>query len=194
MLNNQKKLGIALVLTASALLVAAFLAVPFGATSAVRTVLAIIGAVLLLCAAPIMWKDGIKRIKDEPRRKGSLLTMRQSGFFDFIVLLLIVATVLAAMGVFGLITYNSTLSKHIALAGSNVKTLEEARLVPEFIEYNFKKDLNFVAASYGSFLLIATIIFVACVVSLVYMRFVSPIVRADESLQRAHKIYRTTAH
>lgn len=193
MLTNQKKIGIALVLTASVLLIAAFLAGPLGADASVGTVMCIIGAGLLIVAAPIMWKEGIKRIKAEPWRKGSLLTMRQSGFFDIIVVLLVVALVLAGLGVFGMVTYNATLAKHIALTGSNVTTLEEARLIPEFVEYNFTKDLNLFAESYGTFFLFAAVVAIASLVCLVYMRVISPIVRADESLQRAHKIYRTTA-
>ena len=193
MLTNQKKIGIALVLSASVLLIAAFLAVPFGAAVSVRNVLAIIGAVLLVIAAPIMWRDGVKRIKEQPWRKGSLLSMRQSGFFDIVVYMLIGALIMAALGAFGVITYNATLSKHIALAGGGAATLEEARLLPEFVEYNFSKDLNLIANSYSTFFAIAVILVIAAAVCLVYMRFVSPIVRADESLQKAHRIYRTTA-
>ena len=193
MLTNQKKIGVALVLSASVLLIAAFLAGPFGAAPSVGTVLTIIGLAMLVAAVPIMWRDGYKRLKAEPWRKGSLLTMRQSGFFDIVVVMLVVALVLGALGVFGQVTYNATLSKHIALAGGNATTLEEARLIPEFVEYNFSKDLNLIAESYGTFFLIAAIFAIASVVCLVYMRFVSPIVRADESLQRAHRIYRTTA-
>ena len=193
MLTNQKKMGIAMVLTASALLIAAFLAVPFGAAVSVRNVLLIIGVVLLAAAAPIMWRDGLKRIKEQPWRKGSLLTMRQSGFFDVVLLLFIAAVILASLGVFGVVTYNATLSKHIALAGGGAATLEEARLLPDFIEYNFSKDLNLIADSYSTFFLIASILAVTVIVCLVYMRFVSPIVRADESLQKAHKVYRITA-
>ena len=193
MLTNQKKMGIAMVLTASALLIAAFLAVPFGAAVSVRNVLLIIGVVLLAAAAPIMWRDGLKRIKEQPWRKGSLLTMRQSGFFDVVLLLFIAAVILASLGVFGVVTYNATLNKHIALAGGGAATLEEARLLPDFIEYNFSKDLNLIADSYSTFFLIASILAVTVIVCLVYMRFVSPIVRADESLQKAHKVYRITA-
>ena len=193
MLTNQKKIGIALVLTASVLLIAAFLAGPFGMDPAVGNVMLIVGAVMLVVAAPVMWSEGLRRIKAEPWRKGSLLTMRQSGFFDIIMLLLICAVVLAALGVFGLVSYNATLSKHIELAGGGAATLEEARLLPEFVEYNFSKDLNLIAENYGAFFAIALIVLIASVACLVYMRFVSPIVRADESLQHAHKIYRTTA-
>ena len=194
MLNNMKKLGIAMVLTASVLLLAAFLAVPFGAAPAVRTVLIVISALLLLAAAPIMWSDGIRHIKEQPEKyKGSLLKMRQSGFFDIVIGLLICAVVLGALGIFGLVTYNTTLSKHIALAGGGASTLEEARLLPNFVEYNFEKALNPIAGSYSTFFLIAGILAIASVIGLVYMRLVSPIVRADESLQRAHRIYRTTA-
>ena len=193
MLNQQKKIGIALVLAAATLLIAAFLAVPFGADPAVRTVLTVIGIVMLLVAAPIMWKDGMAKIKAQSWRKGSLHTMRQSGFFDVVMLMLIVAAVILALGVFGHVTYNATLNKHVALAGGTASTLEEARLIPEFVEYNFNKDLNLIAGSYGVFYIIALVLAVASAVALVYMRLVSPIVRADESLQRAHRVYRMVA-
>ncbi len=193
MLNHQKKTGIGMVLAAAALLIAAFLAVPFGAQPAVRTVLAVIGAALLLAAAPIMWKDGMARLKADSWRRGSLHSMRQSGSFDIVMLLLILAVVMAALGVFGVVTYNATLSKHIALAGGTASTLEEARLLPQFVEYNFKKDLNLIANSYQVFFAIAAVLVAVSAVALLYMRFVSPIVRADESLQHAHKVYRTVA-
>ena len=192
MLSKQKKFGIGLVLTGSVLLIAAFLAVPFGAAVSVRNVLAIIGAALFVIAAPVMWRDGINNIKNG-KPGGSWLSMRQSGFYDVVMLMLIAAVVLAALGTFGLVSYNSTLQHHVGLAGAEASTIEEARLLPNFVEYNFKQDLNLLAESYRVFFLITVILLIASVVCLVYMRFVSPIVRADESLQKAHKIYRVVA-
>ena len=192
MLSKQKKFGIGLVLTGSVLLIAAFLAVPFGAAVSVRNVLAIIGAALFVIAAPVMWRDGINNIKNG-KPGGSWLSMRQSGFYDVVMLMLIAAVVLAALGTFGLVSYNSTLQHHVGLAGGEASTIEEARLLPNFVEYNFKQDLNLLAESYRVFFLITVILLIASVVCLVYMRFVSPIVRADESLQKAHKIYRLVA-
>lgn len=193
MLNTQKKIGICLAITSVVLLIAAFLTLPFGASPAIRTALTVCGALLLVAACPIMWMEGIARIKAQPWRKGSLHSMRQSGFFDLVMLLLIASVVLAALGLFGLITYRLTLSKHAALAGGVAATLEEARLLPGFIEYNFNKDLNLIAASYPTFFGIALVLVIFCALALVYMRFVSPVVRADESLQRAHRVYRVTA-
>jgi len=193
MLNNQKKFGIGLVLTASVLLIAAFLAVPFGAAVTVRNTLAIIGVLMFIVAAPVMWQDGIRSIKSGKKPHGSWLSMRQSGFYDIVMLMLIAAVVMAALGCFGLVTYNATLKHHVGLAGGTASTIEEARLLPEFVEYNFKQDLNLLAENYHAFFAITLILVVASVVCLVYMRFVSPIVRADESLQKAHRIYRLVA-
>ena len=192
MLSNQKKFGIGLVLTGSALLIAAFLAVPFGAAPSVRTVLALLGAVLLVTAAPVMWRDGIRNIKNG-KPGGSLMSMRQSGFFDIVMLMLIVSVVMAALGCFGLVTYNMILKHHVGLAGGTASTIEEARLLPDFIEYNFKQDLNLLAENYTAFFAITVILILVSIVCLTYMRLVSPIVRADESLQKAHRIYRVVA-
>ena len=192
MLSNQKKFGIGLVLTGSALLIAAFLAVPFGAAPSVRTVLALLGAALLVTAAPVMWRDGIRNIKNG-KPGGSLMSMRQSGFFDIVMLMLIVSVVMAALGCFGLVTYNMILKHHVGLAGGTASTIEEARLLPDFIEYNFKQDLNLLAENYTAFFAITVILILVSIVCLTYMRLVSPIVRADESLQKAHRIYRVVA-
>ncbi len=192
MLSIQKKIGMSLVFLGSALLIAAFLAVPFGAAVNVRNVLTVIGVLAFVVAIPLMWWDGVANInKGKPR--GSWLSMRQSGFFDIVMLMLIVAAVLAALGLFGQVTYNAALQHHVSLAGGTASTIEEARLLPDFIEYNFKESLNIFATSYSVFYVIAAILVAASVVCLVYMRFVSPIVRADESLQKAHKIYRLVA-
>ncbi len=190
MLSNQKKIGIALVLLGSVLLIAAFLAVPFGAQASVQTVLTVIGAALFVAAAPIMWQDGLKSIKSGKKPGGSWLSMRQSGFFDIVMMMLIIALVLGVLGGIGNITYQVTLTKH---AGQAVSSIEEARLLPNFIEYNFKEELNILATSYTVMYFIAIVLVAASAVCLVYMRLISPIVRADESLQKAHKIYRTVA-
>jgi ABC-type phosphate/phosphonate transport system permease subunit len=83
--------------------------------------------------------------------------MRQSGFFDLLVLLVIIAAILLACWGFGLISYNAALSKHAALAGGTASTLEEARQLPGFIEYNFLQDLNLIAKNYQAFGTIALI-------------------------------------
>ena len=40
-------------------------------------------------------------------------------------------------------------------------TIEEARLLPTFVEYNFKQDLNLLAESYRVFFLITVILLTA---------------------------------
>ena len=115
--------------------------------------------------------------------------MRQSGFFDLVVGMMILALVLGILWGIGLISYNATFHAHAVLAagdGPVPATLEEARLLPDFVEYNFKQDLNLLAQSYGAFGTLALILVVVAFVCLLYMRFVSPIVRADDSLRIAH--------
>lgn len=87
--------------------------------------------------------------------------MRQSGFFDLVVGMLILALVLGILWGIGLISYNATFHAHAVLAagdGPVPATLEEARLLPDFVEYNFKQDLNLLAQSYGAFGTLALIL------------------------------------
>lgn len=61
--------------------------------------------------------------------------MRQSGFFDLVVGMMILALVLGILWGIGLISYNATFHAHAVLAagdGPVPATLEEARLLPGF--------------------------------------------------------------
>lgn len=194
MLNAKKKFGIGLTLAGMALLLLAFLSIPFAWEMRIRWLLLGGGILLPVVAACIMWQEGIHNLRKAGKPAGGYLhVMRQSGFFDLVVGMLILALVLGILWGIGLISYNATFHAHAVLAagdGPVPATLEEARLLPDFVEYNFKQDLNLLAQSYGAFGTLALILVVVAFVCLLYMRFVSPIVRADDSLRIAHAVYR----
>lgn len=193
MLSSQKKIGIGLVLCGVALLIVALLAGPFGMPSPVQTTLCVLGAAAVLAALPLMWRQGIHNLRTATVKKSHMLRMRQSGFFDVVIMFLVFALVLGILWGVGLYSYNATFARHAQLAAGNgpvPATLEEARQLPEFIEYNFKQDLNVLATSYPTFGLIALILVAVCALCLAYMRFISPIVQADDALRIAHGVYR----
>ena len=186
MLSYKKKVGIGLVLCGVASLILAFIGIPLGWSAAVKRALVIAGVAMVVAALPLMWADGIRNLRSWPKIN-HLHRMRQSGFFDIAMIFAVLALVLLALGVFGKITYGAALTR---FAGAGVKTLEEARLVPEFVEYNFRQALNPFANHYHVLLNTAGITLAAVVICLLYMRFVSPIVAADDALRIAHGVYR----
>ena len=151
-------------------------------------------AVLFVAAACLMWNEGLRAVRAAGRPEGGHLhVMRQSGFFDLVIGMLCLALILGILCGIGAWSYQATFQRHARLAaagGSVPATLEEARLLPDFVEYNFKQDLNLLAQSYGTFGVLALIFVAVSAVCLLYMRFVSPIVRADDSLRIAHGVYR----
>ncbi len=196
MLSQSKKIGIALVLAGFAFLFVLLLAGPLKLSVTAQIVVAVIGAALILVALPIMWRDGLHHIKQSGKKGGHIHRMRQSGFFDILIVLTALVIILVILWGVGMLTYNDTFARHAKLAagdGAVPQTLEEARKLPDFVEYNFKHDLNLLAGSYETFGAIALIIAAVVLVCLAYMRFVSPIVQADDSLRRAHGVYRTVA-
>jgi len=196
MLNLTKKIGVGLVLSGAATLIAAFFSVPLGAATSVRTVLLCIGVLCMVAAMPLMWREGIRRAKAKPRTESALLRMRRSGFFDVAMLLLILAAVLLILCGIGAFSYHSTFQRHAQLAagdGPVPATLEEVLKLETFVEYNFKQDLNFLATSYRTLGAAGLILLGAALACLLYMRFISPIVQADEGLQAAHTLYRRVA-
>ena len=194
MLNARKKIGIGLVLTGAALLLLAFLAIPLAWGGVAEGILLGAAAVLFVAAACLMWNEGLRAVRAAGRPEGGHLhVMRQSGFFDLVLGMLCLALILGILCGIGAWSYQATFRRHaeLAAAGGPVPaTLEEARLLPDFVEYNFKQDLNLLAQSYGTFGVLALIFVAVSAVCLIYMRFVSPIVRADDSLRIAHGVYR----
>ena len=196
MLSQKKKIGIVLKLSGFTSLLLILLGIPLGWSKAVLVGLGVLGCALILCALPLMWGDGIRILKEKGDPGHHLHRMRQSGFFDLLMLLAILAAVLLALGVFGVVTYNTTFAKHAELAaagGAVPKTIEEARLLEGFVEYNFNHDLNAFAKNSTVLFAFSAAIFVVVAICLTYMRFVTPIVRADDSLRIAHGVYRKVA-
>ena len=192
MLSIKKKVGIGLVLCGVASLILAFLGIPMGWSGAVRLALVVLGAALVIAALPLMWADGIRNLRSWPKIH-HLHRMRQSGFFDVLMFFAVIALLLLALGCFGMISYNATFAKHAKLAagdGPVPATLEEARLLPGFVEYSFKQDLNLFSNHYHARLSFGGILLAVVAIGLLYMRFISPIVAADDSLRIAHGVYR----
>lgn len=182
-----------MVLLGAVLLLGAFVSFPLGAAKALTVALGAGGCTLILFAAPLMWRDGVQAIRQGKAPRGTLLAMRQSGFFDIVIAMLVLALVLGILWGVGAASYQSTLHHHAALAagdGEVPTTLEEARKLPDFVEYNFKQDLNMLSGSYAAFGAAALVFLGMAVIAILYMAFISPIVRADDSLRLSHKVYR----
>ena len=192
-LDRSKRIGCVSAIAGFALLFFTMVMIPLKTAGSFKYYLLIPAAALILAPIPVMWRDGIRHMKETPAPCRHWRRMRQSGFFDLLVLLTIIAFVLFLCWGFGLLTYNATLQKHINLAGGGATTLEEARALPGFIEYNFHQELNLIAKNYAVFGAVALIIALFVLLCGLYMRFVSPIVQADEHLQIAHSVYRVTA-
>ncbi len=193
MISTRKKIGITMVLLGAVLLLGAFVSFPLGAAKALTVALGAGGCTLILFAAPLMWRDGVQAIRQGKAPRGTLLAMRQSGFFDIVIAMLVLSLVLGILWGVGAASYQSTLHHHAALAagdGEVPTTLEEARKLPNFVEYNFKQDLNMLSGSYAAFGAAALVFLGMAVIAILYMAFISPIVRADDSLRLSHKVYR----
>lgn len=182
-----------MVLLGAVLLLGAFISFPLGVAKTMTVVLGAGGCTLMLLAAPLMWHDGICAIHQGKAPRGSLLSMRQSGFFDMVIAMLVLALVLGILWGIGAASYQSTLHYHASLAagdGEVPTTLDAARKLPDFVEYNFKQDLNMLSSSYASFGVAALVFLGLAVIATLYMALISPIVRADDSLRLSHKVYR----
>ena len=146
-LSKQKRIGVICELIGFAVLILAAVLLPFRPAGSWKYVLFPIAAVLILLPIPVMWKDGLQARRQQPQLTTHWHRMRQSGFFDLLVLLTAIALVLCLCWGFR----DHQLSRDPAQAcalGRDGATLEEARLMPDFIEYNFKQDLNLLAANY----------------------------------------------
>ena len=188
-LSKQKRICVLLEILGFALLIFALFLIPLKPAGSWKYALFPIAAALILIPIPVLWKDGIRQMRQQPVLSTHWHRMRQSGFFDLLTLLTGIAVVLFACWAFGKITYQATLSRH----APGAESLEAARLLPDFIEYNFRQDLNLIAANYSAFGWTALVLGVFVLVCGLYMRFVSPVVRADEHLQIAHGVYRKVA-
>ena len=188
-LDREKKLGVISELAGFALLILTLVLIPLRTAGSWKYYLLPAAAALILIPIPAMWKDGLRQMKAKPPTASPWHRMRQSGFFDLLVLFAVIALVLFACWGFGRISYGAVLQKHAPGAA----TLAEAQQRADFIEYNFRQDLNLIAGSYPIFGSIALMITAAVLLCGLYMRFISPIVQADEQLQMAHGVYRIVA-
>jgi multiple sugar transport system permease protein len=191
----DKKIGLSLIALGTFLLILAFLSIPLKWGEQSLKGLLIAGCASFIASAPLMWKKGVANIRSGKSMPGNFLRIKQSGFFDFLVLFLAIGLILIAIGGIGKFYYQSTLDRHIKLANldGSVSTLEEARKSPAFIEYNFAQDLNTFSKNYHAFFMAGVFILLFFIVCFLYMRFVSPIVAADDSLRAAHKLCRRFA-
>lgn len=188
-LNFQKKIGVICELLGFALLLFTLVLIPLKTAGSYKYYLLIPAALLILLPIPVMWKDGIRLKKQKPQLYSHWHRMRQSGFFDLLTLFAVIALILFACWGFGNLTYHTTLDHY----SPGASTLEQARQDPDFIEYNFNQSLNLIAKGYPIFGWLAVILTAAVLVCGLYMRFISPIVQADEHLQIAHGVYRVAA-
>ena len=195
-LNRVQKIGAVSVMLGFALLLLGLVMAGLQAVGREAYIPLGLGALLMLWPIPLLWRDGARNAKLKPPAEGHWRRMRQSGFFDLLTLLAVLALIFGACCLVGQASYRATLQKHAALAageGPVPQTLEEARQLKDFVEYNFKQDLNLLARNYASFGWAAAVAAAVVLLCGLYMRFVSPIVRADEKLQIVHGVYRVAA-
>ena len=131
-LKLDKKIGVICELAGFALLCLTLVLIPLKTAGPGKYWLLPVAALLVLLPIPAMWRDGIRQMKQKPRLYTHWHRMRQSGFFDLLVLLTAIAVVLAACWGFGNITYHATLHKY----APGADTLAQARQLPDFVEYN----------------------------------------------------------
>ncbi len=108
------------------------------------------------------------------KKENHLLRMRQSGWFDIMMLLLIGAVVLLVLGVVGVVQYNAVMHT----------------VTPETTPYEINQALSSLAKSRTTFFTIASIVLGIVVVCLSYMRFISPIIQRDLKKQLFFRKFR----
>ena len=108
-LDTHKKIGTVSELVGFALLIFALVLLPLRPAGQWKYALLPVAAALILLPIPLMWRDGIRQMKQKPSRDTHWHRMRQSGFFDLLVLFTIIALVLLACWCFGNVTYHATL-------------------------------------------------------------------------------------
>ena len=90
-LNRKKQFGTVCVIIGFALLFFTLVLIPLKTAGDFKYYLLIPAAVLILLPIPMMWKDGIRQMKEKQSPYGPWRRMRQSGFFDLLVLLSAIA-------------------------------------------------------------------------------------------------------
>lgn len=93
----------------------------------------------------------------------NLNRMRQSGWFDILMLFLIAALVFGILGGVGTILYNQ----------------KTAAIAPDVTAYEMQQSLGVLSGSKGTFVTLAVIFAIAAVVGLFCLRFISPWIHAS---------------
>ena len=93
-LDRQKKIGTVSVIIGFALLFLTLVLIPLRTAGSFKYYLLIPAAVLILAPVPVMWKCGVSQMNEKADPLGNWHRMRQSGFFDLLVLLTAIACVL----------------------------------------------------------------------------------------------------
>ena len=96
-----------------------------------------------------------------------LLRMRRSGWFDVLVFFMAIGLILGAMGLAGLLQYNSI---QTSMAGATAYEVNQAQ--------------TFLSGSHRSYLTLSIIFLSITAVSLLFMRFVSPAFSGSLQAQR----------
>ncbi|HML47269.1 MAG TPA: carbohydrate ABC transporter permease [Clostridia bacterium] len=102
-------------------------------------------------------------------KTGHLLRMRQSGWFDVLVLVLTAALVFCGLGLGGLISHART----------------TASLPPNATPYEIQQAYGALASGYGTYLTLGFLLGAFALLGLLGLRFVSPFIARHEGLHRA---------
>lgn len=101
-------------------------------------------------------------------KRKHLLAMRQSGWFDFMVLLLILGAVLLALGAVGVLQYNAVTQ----------------RLGENATDYELKQAHTFLSGGHSAFLSIGGLFAGISLLGFLSLRFLSSVIRADIRKQK----------
>ena len=107
-------------------------------------------------------------------KRNHLLEMRQSGWFDFMLLLLLMGITLLVLGTIGLLQYNEI----------------QQQLGPNATIFELKQAHNFLSKGHAAFLYIGGLSVATSLLGLLSLRFLAPIVRADVRKQKFLKHFR----
>ncbi|HSK67650.1 MAG TPA: carbohydrate ABC transporter permease [Candidatus Limnocylindria bacterium] len=102
-------------------------------------------------------------------RRGHLLRMRQSGWFDIILLIAAAGLALTILGAAGEVLY----------------ALAMGRVTPDMNAFEIRRSIPSLAHSRGSLLGIGGGMLAGCALALLWMRFVTPLIRASVPARRA---------
>lgn len=94
--------------------------------------------------------------------------MRQSGWFDLLMLALIIAIVFAVMGIVGLVQYNQLMSS----------------LPEDITAFEIKQLFGFFSGNYATYFSVAQVLGIVVLLGLLSLRFISPVIQKSLSIQK----------